>query len=885
MIIKSYAYPHDPNGTAASNRIVGERHTISPANGQDYTWFIPKATPYFRSSLIVRHVASGRTLTEGVDYVPTHRFDAASNTAPYLSIYASVTVLDTSLTGTFEIDYQTLGGEFTLDESSLLFIMANAQLDPRATRWDAIVNPPTTFDPVAHLHHMTQSVGYDELVAEVRRLVDAFTLESSRLSQRIRAHIDDKNNPHETNLLKLGIERFENVYKATVEQLDAGVDDINYVTIAILKEAVNRLQAAIGSGHVSDTNNPHQVTADQVGLGRVPNWSKATDVQINNASANAFIDPQQVAQMIATRIAELPLSQVNQILLMIQEHVNDKDNPHEVTTSQLGIPKANEQVGSEGDVPFYIDDSQPFNTVAGTVLNKVGVVHNATELTAQLAFRESFADVFNTWRRIAWGGANNPLHLPDELTGWSYNPALDRVNSTINSTSTIALIDPERTSGDFVFEVTLGSNNSDDDRIGISLGPILVNGVYQYLTVFRQIDGPRLFTVVLNFGTSNSWVIHQTNQDLMWPDGVINNSRINNSDGPGNFYGGWSNYQALGDIPLKVERIGNQLIVSTGNPGQLTYVPAATATINLDSDPRLVPFKGPVTLGYVSQSQANSYWTTLRRTGANAPIAALHTQQVHEWDGTAYTLSTKTMAEVLRRGRYYLNPMTKRLYWAPGSGSAIVIAGDSVQKDLTSASAVLDRIVHVTNASTAAVGEYVDYYNQNIATGAMTYRGRIEKVTVNGTNIRGGTGATDHRLILGNPTALFGGLRATQAGEVGLAAANGNWLVYVDTSGILQHTGLNRMSDAEVKESPIELDMDIPTSTLLKLYQWTWANDARVPEHLRGTMDSGVIAQEVQKYFPNCVSRNSVTGLLSVDDGKLALHLSLLILKRLDNLK
>jgi len=58
----------------------------------------------------------------------------------------------------------------------------------------------------------------------------------------------------------------------------------------------------------------------------------------------------------------------------------------------------------------------------------------------------------------------------------------------------------------------------------------------------------------------------------------------------------------------------------------------------------------------------------------------------------------------------------------------------------------------------------------------------------------------------------------------------------------------------------------------LALMSWTWNENA--PGELPGTDDSGVIAQDVERAYPSCVSRDK-NGVLHVNYGKLAVHLIL----------
>lgn len=206
MLLVQYTYPFDPNGTATTNKVVGERHTITPVNGPDFRFLIPRAAPYFKSSIQLRHVASNTPLLEGIHWAAGHKFDRASNTAPFLAVYGSVLILDNTIEGVIELtQYQTLGGEFTINETLVLELLANAQLDPRLAKWDNVLNTPTTYDPLLHRHHASESTGYEDMIDTLNRLADAIiaNIGQSSIDQVARSHIANVNNPHNTTLAQL----------------------------------------------------------------------------------------------------------------------------------------------------------------------------------------------------------------------------------------------------------------------------------------------------------------------------------------------------------------------------------------------------------------------------------------------------------------------------------------------------------------------------------------------------------------------------------------------------------------------------------------------------------------------------------------------------------
>ena len=101
----------------------------------------------------------------------------------------------------------------------------------------------------------------------------------------------------------------------------------------------------------------------------------------------------------------------------------------------------------------------------------------------------------------------------------------------------------------------------------------------------------------------------------------------------------------------------------------------------------------------------------------------------------------------------------------------------------------------------------------------------------------------------------------------------------VRSNVFFEHVGMNRISDARLKVDPKEVDYQSFDVNKLALFEWTWAKVSNVPESLHGQVDQGVLAQQVQEVFPDCV-RESDEGILRVDDGKLATKLSIILLKQ-----
>jgi len=244
--LTQYTYPFDPTGTAATNKVVNEKHVVS-VDGPASRLIIPKHGPYFKESIRIRHVATGHELVPGVEFEYSLYFEAASNTEPYPSIFGGVSLLTSDYDrSTLELlEYQTIGGEHTLSESSIATMLANLLVDPRTTRWDDVTYKPGTYTPESHLTNLEETVGYGELVSAVRDLTNKYSIQTQQLVQLITAHMGDENDPHN---VKGGTDNTVNKLRSDLDDLIKRVDALESGMLSVqrlintLNDVVNSLQ-------------------------------------------------------------------------------------------------------------------------------------------------------------------------------------------------------------------------------------------------------------------------------------------------------------------------------------------------------------------------------------------------------------------------------------------------------------------------------------------------------------------------------------------------------------------------------------------------------------------------------------------------------------------
>lgn len=201
-------YPEDFTGQAASNRIVGEQIIITAPGDRRYHTAMPKFAPMYEKGLTVFLRRLDGVIIElhiGIDFYMSHKFGEAS-LATMHPIYGSISFLRRDIVGTLIVNYQTLGGDWTIDEQKILEILANQTRNPRVTAWEQVANPPREFPVVNHPWNLDDMVGQKEILEILERFYLAFvaSLDPNGGGGALAAHLADLANPHQTTPAKIG---------------------------------------------------------------------------------------------------------------------------------------------------------------------------------------------------------------------------------------------------------------------------------------------------------------------------------------------------------------------------------------------------------------------------------------------------------------------------------------------------------------------------------------------------------------------------------------------------------------------------------------------------------------------------------------------------------
>lgn len=239
-------------------------------------------------------------------------------------VYGSITFYDKTLSGVVEMSYQTVGGAWTLDSATIMDILSNKIQNPRITTWEQVVELPERFPVIDHEWDLDDMVGMSEVVNAIGGIEQA--LRDSDDSN-FASHLSDFDNPHKTTKDQVGLGNVQNYAIASVPQATDGTSNAVYMTPLRTAQAITAQAVNPLNSHMSDQSNPHNVTKAQLGLGLVPNYGVATEQDaIEGTSPQALMTPQRTTQAIQA----LALAQFNL-------HTSDQDNPHNVTKGQVGL--------------------------------------------------------------------------------------------------------------------------------------------------------------------------------------------------------------------------------------------------------------------------------------------------------------------------------------------------------------------------------------------------------------------------------------------------------------------------------------------------------------------------------------------------------------------
>lgn len=449
-------YPLDPTGLNPNNKIVGEVHSLGTGVNRA---IVPDYSAFYSASMVVY-------VEDGIDpLVPNQHYIAAqlhadATAALDREVCMAVVIIDQSIMGNIRLEYQTVGGDFSVSVDALRQAIEDEDLDDRTVSWGDLIARPSAFPPAPHLHDIGDLYGFEYVVEALEALRSAILIGDEAIHEEIRqyiryedsllrdsiaqtnqnlnTHVQDKENPHAVTKAQVGLGNVLNYGVATTTDMVEASSNSLYTTPVRVRDAIAEHALKPLNAHIARTDNPHGVTKSQVGLGNVQNYATATQGDmVAGTSGSHYVTPLLVKQALD-----------HHIIGPFNQHVARTDNPHSVTKAQVGLSNvvnygvANESQARTGtDATVYMTalrTAQAIYTQAVTPLNthvaRTDNPHAVTKAQVGLSLVDNFDTATNA---DALGGtANNKfmttLRTMELVTKFAVTPLNTHVARTDN---------------------------------------------------------------------------------------------------------------------------------------------------------------------------------------------------------------------------------------------------------------------------------------------------------------------------------------------------------------------------------------------------------------------------------------------------------------------
>ena len=181
--------------------------------------------------------------------------------------------------------------------------------------------------PLVHTH--SQYVDYNNLEDAVNDIISnsGSSGNIAGIEKNLTDHINNTSNPHNVTREQLGLGGLPNNVK-----MSDSISSNSSTTIATSK-AIKTVQDNLNS-HIQDQNNPHGTTPSIIGAAEKVH--SHTPSECGAAPTNHTHSEYLLKSDVSEEVTTIVSSSLSEIRRSINSHIQDKNNPHNVTTDQIG---------------------------------------------------------------------------------------------------------------------------------------------------------------------------------------------------------------------------------------------------------------------------------------------------------------------------------------------------------------------------------------------------------------------------------------------------------------------------------------------------------------------------------------------------------------------
>lgn len=285
MIPTLYALPYDPNGNLEGNYQT-EIIDLDEQYVEDNKVVVLTKGYFYKHDLII-------TYQDGTP-LGKHQYRVTSGhpklTADTSLENASVLVIQGELKhSTIVVTARMVGGEYCSLNHTIVTELKNLMQNTRVVHYNNIKGVPNDFKVSGHLHALWQLYGFTESTLKLKRIEACFELEAQR--------------------------DFDELWREIKLRFDETNRDLGDVELLLTE-------------HIANKNNPHRLTAKQVGLDAVLNAPIATDAEASFKSGDLL------ATYATPRSLDLAIK--TNFLNELDFHINNTNNPHRENANDIG---------------------------------------------------------------------------------------------------------------------------------------------------------------------------------------------------------------------------------------------------------------------------------------------------------------------------------------------------------------------------------------------------------------------------------------------------------------------------------------------------------------------------------------------------------------------
>lgn len=228
----------NPFQDMVANRVTGEDAHIE--GGTKNNIILPLSGPFFSRDFKIRLKDSGRELSmDKGEYSFLYPFGDFTQKYNRLC-YGGIQINGVGQPSDYEIDYDTIGGGFVLNDVAYAEAVANTLTSPRTIDWSEITNPPSEYPPDPHEHPASDTMNYGDLIVWMRSYIDAITNTENSLtiSGMLKEHLEaELQQAHKATLKDLGINNLQDWAMGKSEDIQGNSTEL-LINIALCKEMI-----------------------------------------------------------------------------------------------------------------------------------------------------------------------------------------------------------------------------------------------------------------------------------------------------------------------------------------------------------------------------------------------------------------------------------------------------------------------------------------------------------------------------------------------------------------------------------------------------------------------------------------------------------------------